>query len=1017
MSDDVSTRFISKSRPDLAHWHPHPKQATQALQATVTTPTAQRLDRRIFRGLFGFSAYLVPAVIALLSLWALISWPLMYPETEAKKVAFQALIPEKELTDPLRAARLLENAARVEFMDTHLSEMPVWFSFQIDRPKNEKDETIEFPSRHLTELACWDLESYRAVGQATRLGTQGELHPMRSGFAYTPDKADSKIALVCKAQFIGPARLTVDLWKTTELNKAARAYEHNSALLDGGLIVLSLFVFITALINRNSTYLLFSVWLIINLRMGALSAGWDVQWLGRVIPHELLLRIRLITVALQYAVTYTLYRKLFHEHLDRVGYQPLLRLAQWSCLPLLAMSLVLSYQTFLPIVWVAVSLGAVTLVFFVFRILMQTRSQVAVWYGASILIMLTASVYEVAAAAMGVKSLIGSVNSVTAALSSSLLASLAIAVQMREEHQHRLQAQAELEHAYAVIPIGLFTLNLDGEFLSANPALESLLGPAVLAPGSKRWDQYFQRDTWHRLLHMLDAQTDAEIELESNRDGRSAESKKFLIKATLAGDRIEGSLEDITERARATARLQYLAHHDPLTKILNRTGIQGVLEEALNRTQGAETLTLAYLDLDRFKLINHLYGHAAGDEILRQVSARVTNMLTGTMQLGRMGGDEFLLTMPNTRIAHATLLCQGIVNSISSRPYKVGDHAFHVRGSIGLIEVARGTSSKDAISTADRACREAKGSHGSHLVVFERDSKLFQAHDAEMRLVGQLSATSTVPDGLYLEMQPIMSLQHPMDSLNFEVLLRMRDANWQIVPTPRLIAAAEYAGRMGVIDRWVLSQSLSWLSAHQSELSNTLFVCMNLSGASLNDERFVQEVSRLLEAYPEVASSICLEITESIALHDLENTRRFIDRVRSLGAKVALDDFGAGYTSFSYLKDLPADLLKIDGSFIVNMNQHPANVAIVEAIVNLARNLGMKTIAEWAEDFATVQALADAGVDYVQGYAIARSMPPEKILAAQSSGAFVAESVMDPYLLTQKESSRGADTPSPSRFH
>ena len=153
------------------------------------------------------------------------------------------------------------------------------------------------------------------------------------------------------------------------------------------------------------------------------------------------------------------------------------------------------------------------------------------------------------------------------------------------------------------------------------------------------------------------------------------------------------------------------------------------------------------------------------------------------------------------------------------------------------------------------------------------------------------------------------------------------------------------------------------------------------------------------------------------AVHDLENTRRFIDRVRSLGAKVALDDFGAGYTSFSYLKDLPADLLKIDGSFIVNMNQHPANVAIVEAIVNLARNLGMKTIAEWAEDFATVQALADAGVDYVQGYAIARSMPPEKILAAQSSGAFVAESVMDPYLLTQKESSRGADTPSPSRFH
>ena len=209
MSEDVSTRFISKSRLDPANLHTHSNQATHALQATVTTPTAQRLDRRIFRGLFGFSAYLVPAVIALLSLWALISWPMMYPETEAKKVAFQALIPEQDLTDPLRAARLLENAARVEFVDTHLSEMPVWFSFQIDRPKNEKDETIEFPSRHLTELACWDLENYRAVGQATRENTQGELRPIRSGFSYTPDRPDSKIGLLCKAQFVGPARLTV----------------------------------------------------------------------------------------------------------------------------------------------------------------------------------------------------------------------------------------------------------------------------------------------------------------------------------------------------------------------------------------------------------------------------------------------------------------------------------------------------------------------------------------------------------------------------------------------------------------------------------------------------------------------------------------------------------------------------------------------------------------------------------------------------------------------------------------
>jgi EAL domain-containing protein (putative c-di-GMP-specific phosphodiesterase class I) len=164
---------------------------------------------------------------------------------------------------------------------------------------------------------------------------------------------------------------------------------------------------------------------------------------------------------------------------------------------------------------------------------------------------------------------------------------------------------------------------------------------------------------------------------------------------------------------------------------------------------------------------------------------------------------------------------------------------------------------------------------------------------------------------------------------------------------------------------------------------------MNLSGASLNDERFVQDTFDILGRYVHVASRLCLEITESVALHDLDNTRRFIDQVRSFGAKVALDDFGAGYTSFSYLKELPADVLKIDGNFIVNINAHPANVAIVEAIVSLAGNLGMKTIAEWAEDAATVQTLAEIGVDYVQGWAVARSQPPERLLQARSAADFI----------------------------
>jgi EAL domain-containing protein (putative c-di-GMP-specific phosphodiesterase class I) len=178
---------------------------------------------------------------------------------------------------------------------------------------------------------------------------------------------------------------------------------------------------------------------------------------------------------------------------------------------------------------------------------------------------------------------------------------------------------------------------------------------------------------------------------------------------------------------------------------------------------------------------------------------------------------------------------------------------------------------------------------------------------------------------------------------------------------------------------------------HRERLKHTRFVCMNLSGASLNDEKFLQDVYDILEKNRHIVGQLCLEITESVALHDLDNTRTFVNKVRRIGARVALDDFGAGYTSFSYLKEITADLLKIDGSFIVNMNQHPANIAIVEAIVNLAKNLGMKVIAEWAEDNATVQTLMDIGVDYVQGFAVSRSQHPDKMLLATSSAGFIKD--------------------------
>ena len=958
------------------------------VRALLTTGFSRtQLPAAIERLLWWLSLYFVPLLIAVISVSALLLWDDQYTAAGGKSLDLRVFVQDGETPSVAAASANVAAAKAMPFFETRRSEAPIWFAFKVDRPP-AYPAVVEFPSRHAVEIRCWDRATLQPLGDASRRGSSAALEPTKAGFSLQLDHPTNEI--LCRAVFVGPARLSAALWSADDLNRSVMDFHRKSGLLDGGLIVLAVFVLMTALINRQILYVLFAAWLVVTLRMSAISAGWDIQWLGHLVPADWLTTGRSLTVAVYALLTLTLYRKLFEDDLAGTRYAVALRVTQWLCLPFLVASLFVSYRYWLPMMWLVTGAGLVLMAFSLGNILLRTRSRVAMWYGASLGVTFVSSLSEILAAVSGIKEFSGAANFVTVALSSSLLAALAIAEQMRQEHVQRLQVQAELEHNFRAMPIGLFTLDSQGRFLSANPALQHMLGDKALTVGNNQWQQHFDQGAWTQLHHFVYARLDGELELRGKRTRNGAEQKRFLVKATLANDRIEGSLQDVTEKSKATEDLNFLAYNDSLTKVLNRRGIENVFTAAVGNAESFKPVALAYLDLDRFKLINDLYGHSAGDEVLQQVCKRVKDVVSGPIQVGRVGGDEFVIVMPDTRMPLATLVCQGIVRSIGSTPFHVGEKAFHVRGSIGLIEVTAGSRIKDALSTADRACREAKRGHHDGLVVYEQSAPAFREHEAELLLV-ELLSTPAATTGLYLDMQPIMSLKAPHDSLNFEVLLRMRDAQGNLVPTDRLISAAENSGRMGVIDRWVMSTTLAWLNTHERRLTNTRFVCMNLSGASLNDERFMQDVFAMLAANADIARHLCIEITETVALHDLNNTRQFIDRVRAFGAKVALDDFGAGYTSFSYLKELPADLLKIDGSFIVNMNSHPANIAIVEAIVNLAGNLGMQTIAEWAEDTATVQTLTEIGVDYVQGYIVARPQSPEMLLTAESSASFVRD--------------------------
>lgn len=950
-------------------------------------------DRFIESLLYALSVYLAPIGIAAITVVALFLWHSQYPLLEGTPLDVHALVADSSTSEPTPALLTQLDAAPAKpFHRTHLSTAPVWFTVAVPVRFGARS-VVEFPSRHAVDIACWDANTMQLLGRADRGGASGAFMLARAGFALTGAHLDGQ-RLLCRGDFAGPARLTVRYWNSESFDSATQAFDRDSGLLDGGLGILALFVLLTALINREWIYIVFSAWLVANLRLAALSTGWDAQWLGQEIPVHWLLFARKLNISAYYMLTVTLFGWLFSDDLKRVGHRWLLRWNQWTCLPMLAM-VALPYGWYLPGMWAMTGIAGSIIVFYLCRILFVTRSKVAVWFSVSLIIAMFSGFSEVVAAWLGFKGLLVYVNSVTAALFSSLMAALAISQQMRDERLERRRAQAELSKTYNELPIGLFTLDANGVLLRGNPTLKAMLGREV-SWARHTWADYFGPASWTALSQRVAAGATAEMEIESV-DARHA-GMWFMVRAKLAGAHIEGSLQDITERVHATERLSFLADHDPLTGVLNRRGIEKRLDFGVAQVAKGRSLSVGYLDLDRFKLINDLYGHGTGDEVLRQICLRVQPHLDDNDVLGRIGGDEFVLIFMDKPVDAVAASCQQMIDAIQTMPFIIADKAFRVGCCVGLVEVTDRMGVAETISSADRACQEAKQG-SADLAICEKDSPVFHQLEEEMRILKSFGLDSA-PDRLFLVMQPLMSLRAPFASLNFEVLLRMHGENNTVEPAWKVISTAEKNGRIAIIDRWVLVHVLEWIEKHADALDRTQFVSVNLSGGSLNNERFIEDAFSIMAQYPRAVHRLCLEITESVAVRDIKNTLRFIERARDLGAKIALDDFGVGYTSFAYLSSLSADLLKIDGSLVTQAIAHPANLSIIEAIAGLSHNLGMTSVAEWVDNLDTVKAMAEVGIDYIQGFCIARPQLPGAILGARSAADFIQDPAIEAYVKT-----------------
>lgn len=461
--------------------------------------------------------------------------------------------------------------------------------------------------------------------------------------------------------------------------------------------------------------------------------------------------------------------------------------------------------------------------------------------------------------------------------------------------------------------------------------------------------------------------------------------------------RIFGTFQDITDRKQSQERLMYLANFDLLTGLPNRALFRDRLAHALTQAErggerGGHKGALLFIDLDRFKTVNDTLGHGVGDELLQQVAQRLRQSVREGDTVARLGGDEFTVILENLPSTEAvSAVAQKLMESLS-RTYPLGSHEIFVTPSIGITvfpDDARDLAK--LIKNADTAMYQAK-EHGRNTYRFfteEMNTRISERLDLETRLRGALGRGE-----FYLEYQPQWDAGRGQ-LFGFEALLRWRTETGRLVPPVKFIPILEETGMIVTVGEWVLRKACRWVAAFREETGVPVLIAVNLSPRQFQHADLPRVVAAALADSGLPPSALELEITEG-ALVEAQSSVVTLEALRRLGVHLAVDDFGTGYSSLAYLKRFPVDTLKIDQSFIRDLTVDEDDEVITQAIISLARSLGMRVIAEGVETPAQLSLLTGRGCTLVQGYLIGRPMPPEAVLPwlAQTAGPLPAQGVL-----------------------
>ena len=453
---------------------------------------------------------------------------------------------------------------------------------------------------------------------------------------------------------------------------------------------------------------------------------------------------------------------------------------------------------------------------------------------------------------------------------------------------------------------------------------------------------------------------------------------RFDDKNDASGTRYIAIIEDISESHRLSEELSHQATHDDLTGLLNRRAFERDLGEYLRRAHDENSVhALCFIDLDQFKIVNDTQGHVVGDQLLRQVANHLSEHLRKGDLLARLGGDEFGLILDRCDPQSAVMVAEKLRRALDDATFSWHGYNFSAACSIGVVPItSRSNDTTELLRAADAACHLAKERGRNRVHMAEDDDEELSERREQMAWVGRIRAALD-EDRLYMDAQSIASLTDPT-RVRYEVLVRMLDEKGQSVPPGAFLPASERFGLAHLIDRWVLEHVCRQLEQHPEHLANLEACHINISGRSFDQEDFVEFVVGLLGRYAVPPEKLCFEITETAAIRHLADVHTFMERLGHLGCTFALDDFGAGLSSFGYLRDMPVDLLKIDGSFVRNIANDETDRAMVRAINDIGQTLGKTIVAEFVEDDESLNLLKSMGVHYGQGFGIHR---PSSFLA------------------------------------